>query len=96
MSLWDGGQQPLPRLSGAGGSACLGENHRLFLQPPPEVLAAPGQILLVATRPQLPLASEGRAAPPRPSRMGGLGGLNSHPSAGDTWLPRGQKSEPKG
>lgn len=97
ISPWDwgggGGQQPLPGLSGAVGSAHLSENRRLWLQPPPEVLAAPGQILLVAARPQLPLASEGRAVPPRPSGLEGLGGLNSHPSAGGTWLPRGRNSE---
>lgn len=87
------GDTGVPGLSGAGGSARLGENRSLWLQPPLGVLAARGQTLLGAARPQLLLASEGRAAPPRPSGPGGLGGLNSHPSAGGTWLPWGWNSE---
>lgn len=70
----DGGQQTLPGLSGAGDLAWLSENHSFWLQLPLEVLAALGQILLVATRLQLLLTSEGWAAPPRPSGLGGLRG----------------------
>lgn len=88
------GQQPLHGLSGAGGSTCPRENRRLWLQPQQEVLAAPGQILLTATRPQLPLASEDRAAPPRLSRTGGLRGIKvtpvpealGHPGEGNSEL----------
>lgn len=82
------GQQPLPGLSGAGGLTRPQENHRLWLQPRQEVLAAPDQILLIAARPQLPLASEGRAAPPRLSRTRGLGGIKQSPQCRGTWPPR--------
>lgn len=70
----DGGKQTLPGLSRARVLAWLSENHSFWLQLPLEVSAAPGQILLVATRLQLLLTSEGWAAPPRPSGLGGLRG----------------------
>lgn len=69
-----GRRQPLV---GPSGSGRLGASPRAPRAPVPAPAGAPGQILLGAARPQLPLASEGRAAPPRPSGPGGLGGLKS-------------------